>query len=75
MKKKFTVTFLFDKNNNWFEKYFLKIKINKKKYYIKKTHNKKDVKNQDILFIINYTKILSKDFLKKINKHKLHLKK
>lgn len=65
MKKKFKITFLFDKSNDWFKNYFKKININKKKYYIKKTYNKKKAQNQDILFIINYTKILPKIFLKK----------
>tara|TARA_Y100000590_G_C15647312_1_gene987364 strand:+ start:215 stop:859 length:645 start_codon:yes stop_codon:yes gene_type:complete len=69
--KKFKVTFLFDKNNNSIEKFFFKYKNKKnKKYKFTISRNFKNVKNQDIVFILNYTKILPNSFL---NKNKLNL--
>lgn len=66
MKKK--VTFLLDSTNLWMEdalkNYNFKLK---NKYYFKITKNLKSVKNEDIVFPICYTKILSNNFLK-INK-------
>ena len=66
-KKKFKEEFVFllDKNNNWIEKRLIKFitKLPKKYKYLvtKKTTN---IKNK-IIFVISYTKILKKDFLKK----------
>ena len=66
MRKKTKITFLFDKNNAWFEKYFnIKDFRKKKKYRFKINKKYKNIKNQDIVFIINYTKILPENFLKK----------
>ena len=66
MKKK--VTFLLDPANLWIEdalkKYNFKLK---NKFNFKITKNLRSVKNQDIVFPICYTKILSENFLK-INK-------
>ena len=64
--KKNKVTFLLDKNNNWIEEFLLNsslVEINTK-YDIKITHNYLDIKGQDIVFILGYTKILKDDFLK-----------
>jgi methionyl-tRNA formyltransferase len=64
MKKK--VTFLIDKNNDWIQLFLLNsnlIKCNEK-YDIKISHNNLEVQNQDIVFILGYTKILTCDFLK-----------
>lgn len=64
--KKFKVTFLFDKNNNLIENFFIKYKSKKdKKYKFKFSKNYKNIKNQDLVFILNYTKILPANFLKK----------
>jgi len=66
MRKKTKITFLFDKNNAWFEKYFnIRDFRKKKKYSFKISKKYKNIKNQDIVFIINYTKILPENFLKK----------
>ena len=57
--KKFKVTFLFDKNNNSIEKFFFKYKNKKnKKYKFTISRNFKNVKNQDIVFILNYRCLL-----------------
>ena len=60
-KKKYSVTFLIDPSNNWFSK-FLNIKSfnlkNKFKFY--KSSNPKKVSGKDLVFILNYTKILKK---------------
>tara|TARA_B110000971_G_C19966898_1_gene480677 strand:- start:550 stop:1191 length:642 start_codon:yes stop_codon:yes gene_type:complete len=65
MKK---VTFLINKKNNWIEK-FIKLKnfkVKKKyKYTIAYNHNK--VNNEDIVFVLSYTKILPTNFLKRNN--------
>jgi len=67
-RKKFSVTFLTDKNNNWFNTYISKLKYNlPKKYKYIFIENFRKIKKQDIVFILNYTKILSENFLK-INK-------
>ena len=59
------VSFLLDKNNNWFKKYYKSLikKLPKKKISYNFYYNPKQIKNCDIVFIINYTKILSKKFL------------
>ena len=64
MKKKFKVTFLFDKSNLWFEPQLKKFnfKLNHK-YIIKFSKNPENVKNQNIVFPISYTKILPESFL------------
>lgn len=55
-----------DKNNNWFQIFLNKSLLMKKnnKYQSKISFNYLKVKNQDIVFIIGYMKILSNDFLK-----------
>ena len=63
--KKYKVTFLLDKNNNWIKddvKVFIK---SNKRFFFKLEENYKKIKNQDLVFILNYTKILPKQFLKK----------
>lgn len=56
------ITFLIDKNNNWIHK-FLKINNFGKKYNINFNYNPKKIKNNDIVFILSYTKILNEKFL------------
>jgi methionyl-tRNA formyltransferase len=64
--EKYKVTFLFDKNNLWFYKTFKAHKFNfKKKFTFKITKNATNVKNQDIVFPLCYTKILKEKFIKK----------
>ena len=67
-KKKFKVTFLLDAQNSWIYKYIYNFKFNQKnKFIFKISKNYKKIKNQDIVFILNFTKILPEQFLKKIN--------
>ena len=63
------ITFLIDKNNNWIQK-FLKINNFGKKYNINFNYNPKKIKNNDIVFILSYTKILNEKFL---NANRLNL--
>ena len=66
----YKITFLFDINNDWIKDYFDKynFEFNKnKKFTVNTTYNLDNVQNQDIVFPLSYTKILSKNFLK-INK-------
>ncbi len=59
------VTFLFDHTNNWIREYINpETFVNSKKYNFSFTENYKEIKNQTIVFILSYTKILKKDFLK-----------
>jgi len=70
-KKKFKVTFLIEKNNNWIEQSLIKYKFNlEKKYSFRIQKNYKNIKNEDIVFILNNTKILPESFL---SKNKLNL--
>ncbi len=64
--KKYTVTFLLDKKNNWISNFidFRFFKSNQK-YSFKISTRIKHIKNQDIVFPINFTKILPESFLKK----------
>ena len=64
MKKKIKISFLLDKKNDWIKKY-LNTFLNKKNknYSCKIVNNYKKVKKQNIVFILNYTKILPKSFL------------
>ncbi len=69
--KKYKVTFLIDTSNNWIEKYLKKKNFGlKKEFKFKFESNYKKIKNQDIVFILGYTKILKNNFLKK-NKYNL----
>ena len=62
--KKYTVTFLLDKKNLWFEKQIRTYKFkNSNKYVFSISKNYKKIKKQNIVFPISYTKILSKKFL------------
>ena len=61
------VALLFDKNNNWIEKFFPK-KIEDlkfKKFHFKKFYSYKKIKKFDIVFILNFTHIIKKEYLKK----------
>ena len=65
-EKKFKVTFLLDKTNLWIEKYLknYNFKLNKK-YLINIQKNPNRIKGQDLIFPMDYTKILSDNFLKR----------
>ena len=64
--KKYKVTFLLDKSNLWFEKQLrnYNFKLNNK-YIFKISKNQNNIKNQNIVFPLSYTKILPKSFLQK----------
>ncbi len=65
MKKKYKVTFLLDKSNLWFEKQLKNydFKLNNK-YTFKISKNSNNIKKQNIVFPLSYTKILPETFLK-----------
>ena len=64
--KKYKVTFLLDKSNLWFEKQLKNYNFRlKNKYTFKISKNSNNVKNQNIVFPLSYTKILSESFLQK----------
>ena len=63
LKKKYKVTFLLDKNNLWFEKQLKNYNFKlKHKYKFKISKNYINVKKQDIVFPLSYTKILPESF-------------
>jgi len=67
----YKIGFLIDKNNNWIEKFLKKENFkNNLKYKFKIFNNYLKIKNYDVVFILGYTKILDKKFLKK-NKYNL----
>lgn len=62
---------LFDKENNWLRKYFTKKDFEQFKHInIKIEHDIKKINNREIVFILGYTKILSK---KDLERNKLNL--
>ena len=57
--QKYKVTFLLDKTNIWIEKYLVNFNFNlNNKFRFKIIKNPRLIKNQDIVFILSYTKIL-----------------
>jgi len=63
---KYKVTFLLDKTNTWFEKYLKNYNFNlNNKYLFKISKNPNKIVKQDLVFPLSYTKILSKEFIKK----------
>lgn len=66
MKKKYKITFLLDRSNLWFEKQLknFDFKLNSK-YIFKISKNHNNIKNQNIVFPLSYTKILPESFLQK----------
>ena len=61
---KYKVTFLLDKKNLWFEQYLKKYSFKfGKKYMFRISKNPKNIKKQDIVFPLSYTKILPKKLL------------
>lgn len=63
----YLITFLFDKHNNWIEPHIRQSGkfFDNPKYTFKTSHNPDEVFNQDIVFILGYTKILKPEFLAK----------
>jgi methionyl-tRNA formyltransferase len=71
MKKKFKVTFLLDKSNNWFHSHIKKNTFKSiKRFSFKIEENYKKIKKQDIVFILGYGRLLPESFL---DKNKLNL--
>ncbi len=69
--QKYKVTFLLDKTNIWIEKHLVNFNFNlNNKFRFKIIKNPRLIKNQDIVFILSYTKILPENFL---NKNRLNL--
>ena len=66
MKKKHKVTFLLDKSNIWLEKQLknYNFRLNNR-YIFKVSKNPNNIKNQDIVFPLSYTRILPESFLQK----------
>jgi methionyl-tRNA formyltransferase len=64
VKNKYKVTFLLDKSNLWFEKQLKNydFKLNNK-YTFKISKNSNNIKKQNIVFPLSYTKILPEIFL------------
>tara|TARA_B100000787_G_scaffold169757_1_gene162126 strand:+ start:787 stop:1419 length:633 start_codon:yes stop_codon:yes gene_type:complete len=63
MKK---VLFLLDKKNDWIKQFIIDYNFSlKKKFTIKVSYNKNLIKKYDIIFLINYLKILSKNTVSK----------
>ncbi len=62
----FKVAFLFDKSNSWIRKHITKKKlnINTQKFSLFFTEKKSEINNFDVVFILGYTKILNKSFLR-----------
>ena len=66
MRNKYKVTFLLDKSNLWFEKQLRKYDFKlKSKYIFKISKNPNNIKNQNIVFPLSYTRILPESFLQK----------
>ena len=64
--KKYKLTFLVDRNNNWIEKFLRNFNFNlNAKYTINLTKSLNKAINSDIIFVMNYTKKISNEFLKK----------
>lgn len=64
MKQNYKVTFLLDENNLWFENQLRKFNFKlDNKYDFKISKNYLNIKNQNIVFPISYTKILPKSFI------------
>ena len=64
--KKYKVTFLLDKSNLWIEKKIKNYNFGlSKKYIIKFSKNLNNIKKQNIVFPLGYTKILPPSFLQK----------
>lgn len=62
---KYKVTILIDTNNSWIEKFLKKIRYNTKKYFIKFEKIENKIKNQDIVLVLSYTKVLKEKFIKR----------
>ncbi len=61
------VAFLFDKSNSWISKHFENFNYLSNKYRFHFFYDYKKVKKFDVVFVLGYTKILSKNFLKNNN--------
>lgn len=61
MEKK--ICFLFDKNNDWIFKYFIREKLDLK-FKCEYSFNYERISRFDLVFVLGYMKILGKDFLR-----------
>tara|TARA_Y100000992_G_scaffold228469_1_gene159845 strand:- start:65 stop:709 length:645 start_codon:yes stop_codon:yes gene_type:complete len=63
--KKYKLTFLFDRSNNWISNYInIKDFAAFKNFSFTKTYSPKEINNQDIVFILGYTKKLNLKFIR-----------
>ncbi len=58
------VAILLDKENDWLKKHLLNFNLKNKKYIFKFFYNYKKIQSYDIVFVLGYTKILPKKFIK-----------
>ena len=66
MKKKLKIAYLLDSTNFWIHSYLLNSKLFNSRKNINIIHkNLNKIKGYDLVFILNYTKILKTNFLKK----------
>jgi methionyl-tRNA formyltransferase len=63
----YRVTFLIDKTNNWIEHHLKQSQkfISDSKFTFQTSHDPAEITDQDIVFILGFTKILGSEFLKK----------
>lgn len=61
-REKIKITLLFDQANDWIAPFFDDFKV-EERFILKREYDYKKVINQDIVFILGYTKILNNDFL------------
>lgn len=62
MIDKIKVTLLFDKKNNWLFPFFERLKFDNR-FRVVFSDNPAEVRDEDVVFILGYTKILGEDFL------------
>ncbi len=60
----YKMALLFDKKNDWLKDYLPEIDNIREDISIFKFYEEKDIKNYDVVFVLGYTRILKKDFLK-----------
>ncbi len=65
-QERFSVTFLLDRSNNWIEPFLRQdgFGAGAGRYTFRFSHDSDEVRDQDLVFILSYTKILPPEFLK-----------
>ena len=67
---KYKITFLLDTSNLWFEKQLKNFDFKlDSKYIFKISKNHNNIKNQDIVFPVSYTKILHQSLIRNMLQH------